>query len=123
MDFPITRYFFLNPQKRYPIYTKFEKTFFFSSFILDLWICYVKIRMKKTKAVKSLEETNIGWFPSKAIQRPAGRDWNDLEDPWRNGSLLSELVAKLLVDEKSMVKEVSFLCRFCYRVFVVYIRI
>lgn len=28
MDFPITRYFFLNPQKRYPIYTKFEKTLF-----------------------------------------------------------------------------------------------
>lgn len=63
--------------------------------------------MKKTRAVRSIEETNIGWFPSKPIQKPIGKEWSDLDDPWRNGSLLSELVAKILIDDKSMVKEVN----------------
>jgi hypothetical protein len=61
----------------------------------------------RTRGIHSIEETNIGWFPTKLEEKPVGKVWNELEDPWLNGTLLSELVAKLLIDEKSLVKEVN----------------
>jgi hypothetical protein len=53
-----------------------------------------------------VQETNLGWFPTKLESKPVGREWSELEDPWANGTYLSELVAKLLIDEKNLVKEV-----------------
>jgi hypothetical protein len=62
----------------------------------------------RTKATLSVSETNVGWFPTKLMNKPVETDWSPLEDPWQNGTLLSELTAKLLINEKNLVKEVSF---------------
>lgn len=60
----------------------------------------------RTRAVRSVQQTNLGWFPAKLEPKPVAKEWSDLEDPWANGTYLSELVAKLLIDEKNLVKEV-----------------
>jgi hypothetical protein len=69
----------------------------------------------RTKATRSVLETNVGWFPTKLEKKPVETDWNPLEDPWQNGTMLSELTAKLLINEKNLVKEVTsfyFTCSF-----------
>jgi hypothetical protein len=55
----------------------------------------------------SAKETNVGWFPSELPKRPVKGQLSMLEDPWFNGALLSELIAQLCYNDKSMVKEVS----------------
>ncbi len=58
---------------------------------------------RKVSGIRSVENSNVGWFPTNV---PAKEPLYN-SDPWADGSLLSELLALLLVDERSYVKEVE----------------
>lgn len=53
--------------------------------------------------VRSVQDSNIGWFPSGLHAKTSTHN----VDPWVDGALFSELVAILLVDDRSLVKEVE----------------
>jgi hypothetical protein len=67
---------------------------------------------RTSKAIPSALQTSIGWYPagphiSHRSSSTASTTSIGPTDPWRNGSLLSELLAALMIDDKQLVKEVQ----------------